>query len=327
MKLFEIEQLTLRRGDRFALQIDSLKLDAAEKVAIVGQNGSGKTTLLRVLAMLEPPDECVSFRFRNRNAEGTQLSRDGMGFLRQQPYMFSGTVAQNVAYPLRLRRVGRDEIARRVQAQLEQVDLTPLADASARRLSGGEQKRLALARVLVAEPTLLLLDEPAAHLDRSSRRVIEEVLRTTSATLLMTTHDLHLAHRLCTRVLTLQNGTITPSLPENILTGRSVNGHIVTAGGIEISLPPAFEAETDTVSVLIDPRNMVLSRELLPSSMRNHFRGRVTSVREEGHNVWVEVDCGERLTAIISKASYQELDINLHRGVVVSFKANAVEVL
>lgn len=327
MKQFEIEALTLRRGDRFTLQIDSLELETAEKIAIVGQNGSGKTTLLRVLAMLEPPDKCASFRFRGGKAGDSRISRDGLGFLRQQPYMFSGTVAQNVAYPLRLRRVGRAETARRVHAQLEQVGLTHLAASSARRLSGGEQKRLALARVLVAEPTLLLLDEPTAHLDRSSGRVIEEVLRTTGATLLLTTHDLHLAHRLCTRVLTLQNGRISPSLPENVLSGRTTDGHIETAAGLKIALPPAFGGSGDTVSVLIDPRNMVLSKELLPSSMRNHFRGRVTSVREEGHNVWVEVDCGERLTAIISKASYQELDINLHRDVVVSFKANAVEVL
>ena len=79
--------------------------------------------------------------------------------------------------------------------------------------------------------------------------------------------------------------------------------------------------------MMIDPRDLVISHAPLTSSMRNQFPGRVSSVRQAGGNVWLEIDCGDRLIAIISYASYRELEINVGREVVVSFKANAVEVL
>ena len=220
--------------------------------------------------------------------------------------------------------------AARVAAMLAELDLEPLAGRSAQALSGGEQRRLALGRVLIQDPRILLLDEPAAHLDRASQRVIERILGETQATLILATHDLHRAHRLASRVLTLSAGRIAPGLPENILGGERRGGLLRTAGGLEIALPPelpAGAAEDSRLVVMIDPRSLVLSPEPLTSSMRNRISGEVCSVRTEGGNVWVEVDCGERLTAIISRASYQELGINLHRQVVVSFKANAVEVL
>jgi len=188
---------------------------------------------------------------------------------------------------------------------------------------------MALARVLISKPELLLLDEPAAHLDRRSRSVIERVLLSSRGTILLTTHDLHLAHRVAGRVLNLMGGRISPSLPENVLEGRREGDKLLTRGGLRVCLPPDLPplAGEENLAVMIDPRNLVLSPEALPSSMRNHFRGRVCSVREQGANVWLEIDCGEKLTVIISRASYDDLGINLNRSIVVSFKANAVEVL
>lgn len=328
MNLYELKDLTLVRSGRFTLEIADFTLETNEKVAVVGQNGAGKTTLLRLLAFLEKPSSWKKFAYMNREYAPGRMDRNGLGFLKQQPYLFSGTVYQNTAYPLKLRGLARPELSERVRSMLETVDLLPLADAQARRLSGGEQKRLALGRVLIGQPKLLLLDEPTAHLDRRSRTIIERVLARTAATILLTTHDLHFAHRIAGRVLNLKAGRISPSLPENVLEGRREGDALVTAGGLRIHLPPeAAPRGAATLTVMIDPRALVLSREPLSSSMRNRFRGQVCSVQGQGHNVWLEIDCGDRLMAIITRASYEKLGINLHRDVVVSFKAHAVEVL
>jgi molybdopterin-binding protein len=329
VKLYELKDVLFTRSDRFTLEIGAFSLSAGEKVAVVGRNGAGKTTLLRLLALLEKPTACAHFTYRGRPPATRGLDRNGLGFLKQQPYIFSGTVAQNLGYPLKLRGVPSQMRRKQVRAMLALIELAPLADAPARSLSGGEQKRLALGRALIAEPDLLLLDEPVAHLDRRSRGVIERVLRQTAATIVMTTHDLHFAHLVAERVLILKDGKISPSLPENILEGRREGRTLVTASGLRIQLPPATATQNgdQRLTVMLDPRSLVVSLDTLPSSMRNHFRGRVCTVREQGPNVWLEIDCGDRLTTIISRESYAELGINLDREVVVSFKANAVEVL
>ncbi len=329
MDLFELKDVNFHLSNRFELRIEEFTLARGEKVAVMGRNGSGKTTFLRLLGFLDRPTSAACFNYRGRPLASGAVDRTGLGFLKQQPYLFRGSVRQNLAYPLQLRGRRREEVRARVTATLELVDLTAEADAAARSLSGGEQKRLALGRVLIAEPELLLLDEPAAHLDRRSRSVIDRALMQTRAAIVVTTHDLHFAHRIAGRVLNLQAGRISPGLPENVLTGRRVNDHLVTEAGLEISLPPetAKTDPQDTLAVMLDPRSLVLSREPLTSSMRNQILGRVCSVSGQGKNVWLEIDCGDHLTSIISRASYDELNINLDMDVVVSFKANAVEVL
>ena len=329
MKLYELTELTFKLSERFTLEIDNLALECNEKLALLGANGAGKTTLLRILAFLERPTRCRRCFFRGKDALVGSIDRTGMGFLKQRPYLFNGTVAANLAYPLKVRGLPRSEIRARVDAMLTRIDLRAHAESRAQKLSGGEQKRLALGRILIAEPEILLLDEPTAHLDRHSCNIMERVLEEMTATLVMTTHDSHFAHRIADRVMILRAGRISPSLPENILPGSLENGALRTLGGLRIELPPEAPPPTrkDMPAVMIDPRDLVISHAPLPSSMRNYFSGRVSSVRQTGGNVWLEIDCGDRLIAIISYASYRELEINVGREVVVSFKANAVEVL
>jgi molybdopterin-binding protein len=308
----------LRRilSPRFTLEIDAFALCGGGKVAIVGTNGAGKTTLLRVLAGLDAPTAAERF---SAPAGGT------LGFLRQQPYLFRGSVARNLSYPLRVRRTPSAEVAPRVAETLELLDLKPLAEASVDRLSGGEQKRVALGRVLIARPPVLFLDEPDAHLDAHSLEVITRVLETSTATILLTTHDLRFAHRIGDRRVQLRDGRIVAGLPANVLAGRVEGGHFVSRRGLEVRLggvPPA-----GTAKIAIDPHSLVLSEEPLASSMLNQLRGRIAAVREQGANVWLEIQCGENLTAIVSRDSYTRLGLNVGREAYVSFKATAVEVL
>ena len=327
--LLEIEKLTLRRGHRFVLTIDRFSLEAGERVAVIGANGSGKSTLLRLLALLEEPTSHERFRFRQQAATRSMGGLKEIGLLRQDALLFRGTVRQNLAYPLKLRRVSGSEATSRIAETLELLDLAEHADSRVDRLSGGEQRRVALGRVLIGCPELLLLDEPTAHLDRPSANVIERVLSEWNTGLLVATHDLHLAHRVATRVLNLKDGRITPGLPENVLAGQLQDGTLVTRRGLRIALPDAVDRTeaAQTATAIVDPRALVLSLEAVPSSMRNRFNGHVSSVREENGNVWIEIECGERLTSIISRDAYEKLGINVNRPVVVSFTASAVELL
>jgi tungstate transport system ATP-binding protein len=319
----EVEGLRFSYGEAFTLAIDAFTLHEGARVAIVGRNGSGKTTWLRILAGLQAPDACRRF---------TRAPQVRIGFLRQHPYLFSGTVTQNLAYPLKLRRLPRAEIEARIAAMLEQIDLVALAGRRCDALSGGERKRLALGRALIAEPDALLLDEPDAHLDRGSRRVIEELLALPGRTILFTTHDLRFAHRLGDRILHLREGRLTKGSPENVLTctvdqaGPDAGTRAVTPAGLSIALGRV--APPGSIKLAIDPANLVLSREPLDSSMLNQFRGRIRAAHDADSNVWLDIELGgETWTALISRSSYERLGFNLGSAVVVSFKANAVEIL
>ncbi len=328
MNQFELKNLVFRRSVRFTLEIADFSLENDEKVAVVGPNGSGKTTLLRILSFLEQPDSWDAFLYRDQPHTKGKMDRRGLGFLKQQPYLFGGSVTQNLAYPLKVCRLPDAEIRSRLDAMLEKMDLVHLAEASACELSGGEQKRLALGRTLIAGRKTLLLDEPTAHLDARSRAVIEDALRKSNQTILLTTHDLHFAHRVADRVLTLKAGSLSARLPVNLLDGQVEDGRLVTGHGLKLSLPEAtVPTRYGSLTVMIDPRSLDVSVEPSAMGLKPLMRGRISSIQEQGDDIWLEIDCGDRITAIISRMKYKAEGLNLHKEVVVAFDSSAVEVL
>ena len=327
MKQFDLEDLVFRRNARFSVEIGEFSLHNGEKVALVGPNGAGKTTLLRLLGLLEKPDSWTRFLYGGQRYVAGKMDRKGLGFLKQQPLLFRGSVAQNMAYPLELRRLSATEIRGRVEAMLALMELDQLAGAGAHHLSVGEQRRLALGRVLIADPETLLLDEPTAHLDARSRAVIEDVLMKSATTILLATHDLHLAHRVAHRVLSLKAGRMSAGLSVNILEGRVEGGSLVTRHGLRLPLPEIPVPTRDgSVTVIIDPRRLVVSLEQPVPDTPALLRGHISSIRSQGDDVWLEVDCGHRLTAIVSRTIYEDSGLNLHREVGVSFGPDALEV-
>lgn len=127
----------------------------------------------------------------------------------QKPYMFSRSVRQNLAYPLAVRGLSKEEIAQRTTETAERFGLTPLMEQRADRLSGGEMQKLNLARAVIFSPRLLMLDEPTANVDRAFTEKIEESLCDyhKDNTMILVTHSAEQAHRLCDRVIRLQRGT------------------------------------------------------------------------------------------------------------------------
>ncbi|MBM81962.1 MAG: ABC transporter ATP-binding protein [Planctomycetaceae bacterium] len=165
--MIHIEQLTVHKQGNLVCSIDWLSVDVGQRVALVGQNGSGKSTALRVVAGLE-----ADFQGMCR----CETSKSSIVYVHQSPYLFQGTVRSNANYGLRARGVSGRNAQKLVDDQLEQLGIAYLRDRSIGGLSGGEIRRVALARALVLKPKVLLLDEPFADLDDSSTELVSEAL-------------------------------------------------------------------------------------------------------------------------------------------------------
>jgi ABC-type multidrug transport system ATPase subunit len=165
--LLSVRELVVRFGEVTALRLPSLDVTHATCVGVYGPNGSGKSTLLRTLAGLVHPTE---------GAVTGVPARGRAVLLHQRPWLFRGTALHNAMLPLRWRGVARVDRRRRAFEMLDRLGVGRLADRPASDLSGGEQRRVAMARALLAEPELLLLDEPLEALDADGRRRVLEAL-------------------------------------------------------------------------------------------------------------------------------------------------------
>lgn len=185
----------------------SLRLEAGPKTLILGPNGSGKSLLLRLChGLIGPSDGAV----RWSGHSGAHRGRQAMVF--QKPVMLRRSVRANVAYGLRLHRLPRTEREARIDHVLQRTGLAGVADRQARRLSGGEQQRLALARAWALRPEIIFLDEPTASLDPGATAAVETVigeLHAAGTKIVMTTHDLGQARRLADEIVFLHKGRIS----------------------------------------------------------------------------------------------------------------------
>lgn len=197
-----VSGLHISRGGRALLRGVDMAIGGSGITALIGPNGAGKSLCLRALAGLIAPDS-GEIRLAPR------LARPALVF--QKPVVLRRTLRANLAHALRLAGCPRRQRAARIAALLEQCDLVALADAPARRLSGGEQQRLAMARALAAEPQLLLLDEPTASLDPKATAAIEAItLRAAGrgVKVVIVTHDRAQAERLAGDVVMLHAGRV-----------------------------------------------------------------------------------------------------------------------
>ncbi len=193
-----LQDVRMASGKVTILDSVSLTISPGAPTVLIGPNGSGKTTLLRVLMGLLTP---TSGRVTWGGRENAPPERRAIVF--QRPVMLRRSAEANVRYAL-----GRDDPAR-IAELLALVGLSGLERRPARRLSGGEQQRLALARALARDPELLLLDEPAASLDPAATKAIEDTVRAVAARgvkVMMSTHDLGQAKRLAGDVVLLHRG-------------------------------------------------------------------------------------------------------------------------
>lgn len=206
--MIEAKGLTKSYNGRCVVKIDDLSVRQGELLAILGPNGAGKSTLLRILHALEPPDRGeVRFGGERLSYPAPLELRRKISMVFQRPVLFNGRVRDNVTYGLKLR--GKVDEGK-VDQIMTRLGLMELAEANVRTLSGGEVQRVALARSLVLEPDLLLLDEPTANLDPSNAALIETIINEIrgkrKSTILLVSHNVSQALRLADRTLVIFSG-------------------------------------------------------------------------------------------------------------------------
>jgi spermidine/putrescine ABC transporter ATP-binding subunit len=207
-----LSQITHHFGAFTALDDISLDVWPGEFLTLLGQSGSGKSTLLRIIAGLTTPSAGQVF-VNGADVSAVPTQRRGVGFVFQNYALFPHlTVFENIAYPLRIRAVRAPEIKQRVEQALARVNLPGLGDRYTAQLSGGQQQRVAVARALVYEPAVLLMDEPLGALDRKLRKHMQVELRQLQQDLKIScvyvTHDQEEALTMSDRIAVMQTGRI-----------------------------------------------------------------------------------------------------------------------
>jgi tungstate transport system ATP-binding protein len=207
----KLADVTVKAGAVTILDRVTEVIAAGAPTVLIGPNGAGKTTLLRVImGLAQPTTGSVIWGSHN---DAAQVRR---AIVFQRPVMLRRSVAANVAYALSAAGVPRGQHEKRIDELLTLVGLRDLGARPARRLSGGEQQRLALARALASDPVVLLLDEPTASLDPASTKSIEDIVRTVTARgvkVVISTHDLGQARRLGGDVMLMHRGQIIEHEP------------------------------------------------------------------------------------------------------------------
>ncbi len=338
--------VTVHRGG-FTLDA-AVDVSEGRTVALLGPNGAGKTTLLEALAGLVRLDAgTVSLGDRVLEDEMTFVPPEerqiGVVF---QDYLLFGhmSVFQNVAFGLMSRGLERSEVEARTNDWLSRMELTAISEQKARHLSGGQAQKVAVARALATEPELLLLDEPLAALDASTRvnlrRELKEHLAAFRGPRIVITHDPTEAFLLADEIHVLEGGSITqhgsaedvrmrPRTPYvadlvgvNLLTGQADSG-VVDVEGIPIQV--ADDDVSGSVTVTIHPHSISLHRDQPEGSQRNTWQTTIDRVEHYGSRVRVQTGSPLALAVEITPASERALEIAEGASVWVALKATEVE--
>jgi tungstate transport system ATP-binding protein len=355
--LLEARDLRVERGGVGVLDIPSFRLEEGEAISLIGPNGCGKSTLLLSLMCLLPR-AAGQILWRGAEVTGARAGvalRRRMAMVLQEPLLFQATVYENVAAGLRLRGLPRREERRRVMGYLERFGLGPLEARSARTLSGGESRRVSIARALAVEPEVVFLDEPFANLDPPTRQgITEDLERTigeTGAAAVLVTHDQAEALRFSERIVVMQRGAVVQSGAPAVVMNEPVNEFVASCMGMETIVEGVVVRQADGEVVMavagkeissigagapgghvyccIRPEQVTIDLESPAgsSSARNVLPATITSVISAGPYLKVKLDCGFPLVATVTAESIATLGLSRGRSVFASFKATAVHVI
>ncbi|HEV3463028.1 MAG TPA: ABC transporter ATP-binding protein [Actinomycetota bacterium] len=335
---------------RLNLEVE-LEVGTGELVVLLGPNGAGKTTLLRALAGLLALDRGRvvldgAVLEDTRTHTWVPTERRPIGFVFQDYLLFPHLSAlENVAFGLRARGLGRAEARRRAAAWLDRVGLAAHAGARPRALSGGQAQRVALARAMVAEPRLLLLDEPLAALDAATRTEVRRDLRRQLAAFdgarLLVTHDPLEAMALADRLVVVEGGRVTQTgspaqvsqrprsryvaelVGVNLYRGRADGAAVELAGGGRLIAAGDHRGE---VFAAVHPRAVALHRRLPEGTPRNVLAGTADTLDVVGDRVRVRVAGRVPIVAEVTPAAVGELHLADGGPVWASVKATEVTV-
>jgi len=322
----------------FWLELDSLRIGAGDMLAVVGPNGAGKTTLLMILALLVRPSQGNLAFFGEDPWSGDDhilRARRGAVLLTHHPYLFKGTVFENVAFGLKVRRIPETEWPARIGPALSLVELSGLEKRPAAGLSAGQAQRVALARALALKPRVLLLDEPTANIEAGLalriEAIVHEICHESGTTVVFSTHNFSQASRLGNEILYLSEGKRVPFSHENCFSGTAqTDGRrswIEPRPGIRI----VFEGtRKGHVTCVINPKDIrfFAADDAAAGEGPNVFKGCVTRLEmTEADQVLVRVSGGLTFRVTVPLAEIEARAVSLSRPVLIKFEPEAVELI
>ena len=342
--MISIKNLKVDLGS-FLLRDINLDIEPGEYFITLGPTGAGKTVLLEAIAGLYP---VLDGEIWIDGREITRLNSEkrGIGIVYQDQALFPHlSIEENIAFGLRMKKYPKREIKAKIDDMAEVVGISHLLKRSPVTLSGGEKQRVALARALITEPKVLLLDEPLSALDPETRERMQgelrEMHRLVKVAVIHVTHDFEEAIALGHRVAVLNDGRIAQigipeeilrhpnsefvarfALSRNIFSGRIEDG-FVNIGGIRLRVITELK---DEVRLSLRPEDILISKEPLQSTARNSFQGVVSDIADRGSVVYVTVSLPPDFVCLVTRQSFEELQLKKGVRVWITFKASAIHV-
>jgi tungstate transport system ATP-binding protein len=358
--LMKIENIVLQRGGATVLDIPEFHVREGRIQALIGPNGAGKSTLLLILAgLLKAQQGTVCFQRKPVEGRADLYNlRHNVSVVFQEPLLLNSSVFENVALGLKFRKINSEERKTRVEKAMEYFGISELKKRSAKTLSGGEAKRVSLARAFAIKPQIILLDEAFNSLDPPSRETLiddlKNTLNETKITAVLALHDREETLRLAQDVSVMNSGKIVQSGTTSEIFNRPDSEFVANFVGTESILEGTVKSN-DAGHVLVDvsgrtieavgdfsagqkvfcclrPENVTVATPMQgqtqgQTSVRNIFEAKVTKVVRQGFFYKVMLDCGFPLTAYITMPSFEDLKIADGAAVIASFKATAVHVI
>jgi len=347
--MLKILNLTKDLGQFVARDI-TLEIERGEYMVIIGPTGAGKTILLETIAGIYSPDE-GSIYIGGKDV--TDLPpRDRHVCMVYQDYMLFPhlNIRENIAFGLKSRGCSKDETDKKVEEIAEFLTISHLLDRKPDTLSGGEQQRTAIARALVMDPVVLLLDEPLSALDGRTRDKLRKELKHLHAhykiTVLHVTHNFEEVFSLADRVAVMNDGRIAQiGKPEEVF--RRPNSEFIADfvgvenlfSGICTDLDGASAIDVNGHRIIsntcgiggrvyasIRPEDILVSTEPFESSARNRFHGKIVDIADNGTFARISVDAGIPFIVILTRLGFEEMALKEGDMVYLTFKASSVHV-
>lgn len=355
--ILKVKNLSIKKSGKEIINIKDFSISEGSIQSIIGENGAGKTTLILAMAgLLKSSSSEIFFRDKMINKEiPLKIYRKKISIVFQENMLINDTVFNNIALGLRFRKLNDMIIEKKVEDILERFKIKHLKNQQVYTLSGGEVKRVSIARALVIEPEILFLDEPFSSLDSISKEDIIsdliKVLKEKRITVVMSTHDKYEAFRLSDSIIVLEKGKIIQQGSKEEIIQYPANSFVASFVGIENILEGiVIEKKTGSfiakvknqfiegmgnydigtkVLLCIRPENIFISKVFQGSdtSARNMFEGKIMEILDYGHFYRVTIDCGFNLISYITKTSLLNLSLKLNDTVFAGFKALSIHTI
>jgi molybdopterin-binding protein len=337
-----------RRFADFSLEEVSFTVNRGDYFILLGESGAGKSMILETIAGLVKPDS-GTITMNGQDITHEKIQHRGIGLVFQDHAVFPHMkVRENIAYSLHGQNMTAAAKREKVVAVTRQLSIEYLLDRHPSTLSGGELQRVALARTLIHEPKILLLDEPLASLDSRLKTELRALLRSihrNGHTLVHVTHDYEEALSLGTRIAVIDKGTIVQEGTPQDVFQHPRSEFVAHFAGLRNFFPVVLEHHEDLIIahtggikihlvtvetnpegfIIIRGEDIVLSESPIDTSMTNNFEGRVTEVVLSRFGYEVTVDTGILLHALVTESSVVRMGLTEGKKVWLHFKATAVK--